>query len=168
MKEATRGKRMKTKTGTNSFSLNRGSSAKGQLLTAPRERPGQGTGLELKARQARQSYTKQGEIHVGTSLRSCCFAKPFMDVPKAQDPTSPLPAQQFHRDLEILCVSKHLCRGAHLPESHSAVGEEPPTAGTHTPGDGSAMDMAIPTRKAQQGCAPGRSHPPLCKESPLG
>lgn len=89
-----------------------------------------------------------------------------------QDPALPVPAQQFHRDLEILHVSKYLCKAAHLTESHTSVSEEPARgcglgqSGTHSWG-WQCHGQAISIRKAEQGCAPCRYQPPICQETPL-
>lgn len=76
-------------TDTSSFSFEQGEFSQVQLIYSShcKERPGQGPGLELKAREASQCYTKQGEIHLCTSphpweSQSFWFAKPFNNVPK--------------------------------------------------------------------------------------
>lgn len=87
MKEATWGQQMKTQTVMSLFSFEQGEFSQGPAHHSSYCKAGQGTGLELKPREASQHYMKQGEIHLCTSLRpwesqSCWFVEPSINVPK--------------------------------------------------------------------------------------
>lgn len=184
MKEATWGKQMKTQTGMNLFSFEQGEFSQGPAhhSSCCKERPGQGTGLELKPREASQHYMKQAEIHLCTSLhpwesQSYWFVKPSINAPKQAlghictariqphpcQPSNFMGTWKFCMFISI-SAKQLICQNPTLLEQGACQRLWAGQRGAHCWG-WQCHGQAISTRKAEQGCVPCRSHPPIRSHS---